>query len=782
MGKNDTLYMKRPASWPYELGRDAIPLGNGKTGVLVPGSVGDEEIIFNRYDLWHWQMRGELPNVSDALPKMRELIDAGKYTEANDCMFDRLRERGYASKTGSPLTLGSLKLHFKTEASFSRYRRVLRMDSGECEVSYRQGTRRAERRCFVSREDDTFYYEYTSNEESEAVLSFDIFDDGTPDLDKVRENVRLGMTRSCSDNEIAFLVRADGQEYGARLRIFGAKTAASGNTIKVAGKSFRIAVKCCSGEGSLSALDAPADFDYGEKAAEHARLHGALYRRSDISFSEGGERFNEDLLDEAYDEAASPELIEKMWRFGRYLFISGTCEGGLPFPLYGLWHTKYNAAWSQHVANENVQAIYWHVNAGGLAELVLPLIDYYTSALDIFRSNAERLFGCKGIFIGAYTTPVNKHLSVNVPVILNFTGVAGWLCRHFYQYYLMSGDRETLDAKILPFMIEAADFYLDYIRYDESGGIVYYPCVSPENSPKNLVDPNRNYERHPNPVTKNATVEIAIVKELLSNLTSLINETGKYTEYLGRLEKALADMPEYMINGDGALKEWLTDELEDAYNHRHVSHIYPLFPGEEISKENDPRIYAAIERAVDLRELGSQTGWSLAHMASIYATLERADDTLECLDTLLKGCTLNNFMTMHNDWRNMGISLDWRTPIQLDANMGFVNAVQKMLFDERNGFLRLLPALPKRLGKGRAEGLCFTRGRVSLEWNTEEGTLLASVCFSRDGDIKLGLPEGFAVAEAELLTGGGACYVLGDTVNLQGKSDSVFRIACKRDK
>ena len=283
-------------------------------------------------------------------------------------------------------------------------------------------------------------------------MSFDIFDDGTPDWDKVREDVRLGMTRSCSDNEIAFLVKADGQEYGARLRIFGAKTAASGNTIKVSGKSFRIAVKCCSGEGSLSALDAPADFDYGEKAAEHARLHGALYRRSDISFFEGGERFNEDLLDEAYDEAASPELIEKMWRFGRYLFISGTCEGGLPFPLYGLWHTKYNAAWSQHVANENVQAIYWHVNAGGLAELALPLIDYYTSALDIFRSNAERLFGCKGIFIGAYTTPVNKHLSVNVPVILNFTGVAGWLCRHFYQYYLMSGDRETLDAKILPFI------------------------------------------------------------------------------------------------------------------------------------------------------------------------------------------------------------------------------------------------------------------------------------------------------------------------------------------
>lgn len=779
MGKNDTLYMKRPASWPYELGREAIPLGNGKTGVLVPGSVGDEEIIFNRYDLWHWEISRALPDVSGALQKARELIDAGKYAEANDCIFDNLKERGYASKAGSPLTLGSLRLHFKTGAPFSHYRRILHMDRGECEISYRQNTRSAKRNCFVSRHDDAFYYEYVSNEDTEVLLSFDIFDDGTPDLDKVRDDIKCGLTHSCFENGIDFLIKTDKHEYGAKIRVFGAKAIAKDNTLMIVGKSFRIAVKCCSGNGSLSTLNAPTDFNYSEKAAEHARLHSALYHTSDIHLADGDDRFNEELLDEAYEDKASPELIEKMWRFGRYLFISGTCEGGLPFPLYGLWQTKYNAAWCQHVANENVQIIYWHINAGGLAELALPLINHYTSAIDIFKSNAKNLFGCNGIFIGAYTTPVNKHLSVGVPVILNFTGVAGWLCQHFYKYYLMSGDKETLDTKILPFMIAAADFYLDYIQYDENGKIVYYPCVSPENSPKNLVDPKRHYERHPNPVTKNATIEIAIIKELFNNLITLINETGKYTEYLDRLKKALADMPEYMINSDGALKEWLTDELKDAYNHRHVSHIYPLFPGEEISKENDPRIYAAIERAVDLRELGSQTGWSLAHMASIYATLGRADATLECIDTMLKACTLNNFMTMHNDWRNMGISLDWKTPIQLDANMGFVNAVQKMLFDERNGFVKLLPALPKRLYRGYAEKMHFTKGHVSFKWNTEDKMLSADVCFSRDGDINIKLPEGFAAPKVERISGDGAYDILENKVIMHGKINSTFRITCK---
>lgn len=181
----------------------------------------------------------------------------------------------------------------------------------------------------------------------------------------------------------------------------------------------------------------------------------------------------------------------------------------------------------------------------------------------------------------------------------------------------------------------------------------------------------------------------------------MIHETKEHTEYLSILEKALADMPPYLINSDGAIKEWAVEELEDYYEHRHVSHIYPLFPGEEVTKETDPVMYAAIEKAVDLRELGAQSGWSLTHMAAIYAALGRSERVMECLDTLLKGCVIPNLFTLHNDYRNMGVALTWKEPpVQMDANMGFVNAVQMMLFQEIKGCIRLLPALPERLVRG----------------------------------------------------------------------------------
>ena len=778
MRKNDTLYMKRPASWPRELGRDAVPLGNGKTGALVPGSVGDEEIIYNRYDLWHWEKKSEIPDLHDTLQKVRNQIDAGDYETANDYMYNQLCNNGYNSKSGKPMILGSLKLHFETESLFSHYRRILHMDRSECEVRYHQKNNAVRRNCFLSRCDDIFYYTYEATEDANVTVSFDVFDDRTPDHARVREEIKDQLTIICTTQGIDYLVKTATHEYGAKVRIFGADVTVEGKTLTLRGKQFRIAVSFCSGHDSLSQLAAPSDFDYRKKLEAHAVLHRALYHCTDICLAQGEDRCNEDLLDEAYENEASPELIEKMWRYGRYLFVSGTCEEGLPFPLYGLWHTKYNAMWPQHVANENVQIIYWHTNVGGLANLIRPLIDYYASAIDIFKEDAKKLFGCDGIYVSVYTTPANKHLSVSLPVTLNFTGVAGWLSQHFYKYYAMTGDRETLDAKILPFMLEAAKFYLDYIRYDENGKIVYYPCVSPENTPRNLEIPGKHYVRHPNPVTKNAVIEIAIIKELFQNLIGLINETGKHVEYLPRLQTALADLPDYQINRDGALKEWITESLEDNYAHRHMSHIYPLFPGEEISKEDQPDIFKALERAVDLRELGSQSGWSLAHMASIYATLGRADATLECLDVLLKGCTLNNFMTLHNDWRNMGVALTWpEVPVQLDANMGFVNAVQKMLFDERNDRLLLLPALPQRLAKGSAEGLHFTKGCVSMAWDLSAKTLTADIRFHRDGDMTIKLPEGFP--SASVTTATGTYDMTENRLILKGTRGSAFQIVCE---
>lgn len=767
MSKNDILYMKRPASWYGDLGREGLALGNGKTGALVLGGVGTEEIIFNRSDMWNSYHHTELPRLDGVLKKMRTSIDSGDYINANSMLYDELVKSGYSSDPGVPQTLGSLKIDFKTDTLFSDYRRILYMDKAECEIKYSQKEKSVSRKCFISRKDDTFYYNFTSNEETEAFISFGIYDDKTSNTNRIREEVKDSLYISYSDSGIDFSFKSKWTEGSAKVRIFGAEAREEKGRIKVRGKNFRIAIKCFSGKGSIKKAIEPADFSYDEKLKEHVLLHKKLYNSADIRLCKGENKTNEELLDIAYEKNASPELLEKMWRFGRYLFICGTHKNGHPLPLYGLWHSKYYPMWAQNVANENVEIIYWHTNVGGLSEIVLPLINYYHSQIEVFREAADKIFGCKGIFIGTYTALPNKYLSVFVPVILNFTGVAGWIAQHFYKYYRYTGDTKTLNEKILPFMIEATDFYLSYIQYDENGKIVYYPCVSPENSPKNLIEKVTSPMGHPNPVTKNAVIEIAIVKELFTNLKALISETGKYPEYLEKLEYALERMPEYLINSDGAVKEWSTPELDDNYNHRHVSHIYPLFPGEEISKEDDPVLYSAFERAVDLRELGAQSGWSLAHMASIYATMGRGEDVLECLDTLAKGGTLNNFFTLHNDYRKMGITLDWDPAVvQLDANMGFVNAIQKMIFDERKYVIKILPAISERLKKGSAERLRFTKGKASVKW--DENSVTAKITFTKDGIARLLFPAGYRIT-SECKTENG--YII-----LDGKKGDKFTV------
>lgn len=778
MSKNDILYMSRPASWERDMGKDSTPLGNGKTGALLQGGAAKEEIIINRSDCWWYYHKKELPDVSESLAKMRELIDKGEWEAANRYMYDRLCDNEYFCEPGMPFLLGSLKIKFVANELFTDYSRKLFMDKAECEITYNQGSKNNLRRCFISRRDDTLYYEYRANEKTKITVDFGMYNDFTDYTRMARERLDGKIEENRCDNGIDYAVKNDETEYSVSIRIFGAQSKLENGVITMDTDYFRLALKCNSGKGAKKKIKTPCDFDYNEKLNSHISLHKRLYNSCDIKLCRGRNLTNEVLLEESFQKKASPELIEKMWRFGRYLFICGADKKGLPFPLYGLWHYRYAPMWSQHVANENVEIIYWHLNAGGLAELILPLINYYYSGMEEFRNNAKKLYGCKGIFIGGYSSPANKQISVFVPVILNFTGVAGWLSQHFYKYYLMTGDRKTLDGKIFPFMLAAADFYLDYVTYDQNGQVVYYPSVSPENSPKNLIKAAKGHFGHPNPVTKNAVMELSIIKELFTNLISLINETGEHTEYIEKLQYVLDRMPPYLINKDGALKEWATPELEDNYAHRHISHIYPLFPGEEISKENDPVLYSALERAVDLRELGAQSGWSLAHTASIYATLGRGEQVMYMLDTLLKASTVNNFFTLHNDYRNMGCTVTWEDfPVQMDANMGLVNALQMMLINERCGVVHLLPALSKRLKKGSASKLCFTKGKVDIRWNTESKEFSAKIRLTREGKIKIKLPTGF-----EGLTvgsAGGKFSVNGDFVVFEGSKDDLLTVTNK---
>ncbi|WP_372798281.1 glycoside hydrolase family 95-like protein, partial [Pontiella sp.] len=240
----------------------------------------------------------------------------------------------------------------------------------------------------------------------------------------------------------------------------------------------------------------------------------------------------------------------------------------------------------------------------------------------------------------------------------------------------------------------------------------------------------------------NATMDFALAKEVLMHLI----ESGDDVE---RWQAMLDKIPAYQVNEDGAVCEWMHEFFDDNYAHRHQSHIYPVFPGLEVTRESDPELFKAFEVAIRKRleiGIGSQTGWSLAHMANVYARMGEGDDALNCLSLLARACVMNNFYTTHNDWRNSGIGVDFApAPYQIDANFGWTAAVQEMLLFSVPGKITVLPAISSDWKTGSVKGLLSRGGvEVSIDWNLSERVEVGLVAGS-DQSVMLSTPYGGSV-------------------------------------
>lgn len=755
-GRN-TLVLRYPASWWRGMWREGLPSGNGEIGASVYGAVHDETILLTHEALWHWGKKSPLPDVSHTLHTTRRLMDEGRFLEASWNLTNALKDRGYEARLAARFPVADLKLTMPCRAAFRRYLRRLDMETGEVSVSWRDGEHSFVRKLFVSRSHGAIVYLVEGDTPVEGAFRLAFHPTDSPRLVEACKEIEATVSVK-ADGEYLYYAATndDGTDFGAVLRLVaegGEVAAEEARALRFSGAARVLAlVKLFVKEpreaawarlqAELSQL--PAEYDH--LLAAHAELHGRLFHSAEIEL-EGDDlgRANEELLLEAYEGEAPAELVRKMWAYGRYLFISGTRPEGQPFGLYGLWGGDYRLIWGHNMANENVQMIYWHAPVGGLVELVTSLIRYYESMLDQFRENARKLYGCRGIYIPAGTTPGFGYPNQIVPVIMNWTGAAAWLSRHFYDYYRFTGDRAILVEKVLPFMRETARFYEDFLVTGDDGYFKFYPSVSPENTPQNFMPTDGRPLAHPMPTTVNATMDFALLKELLTNLIEGSREAGLYADEIERWEGMLQKIPDYQVNEDGAIREWMDERFDDRYEHRHLSHIYPVFPGQEFVREKDPERFQAFEVAVKKRVLGAQTGWSLAHMAAIYARLGDGDKALECLDLLARSCLLANFMTLHNDWRNMGICLSMsEAPVQLDAAMGWVNAVQEMLLYVSPEFVKLLPALPGKWARGRVRDLRLCTGRVSFTWDLPAGTFEAELVAERATRLTLKVPEQFA--------------------------------------
>ncbi len=483
--------------------------------------------------------------------------------------------------------------------------------------------------------------------------------------------------------------------------------------------------------------------DYADLLDQHAKIHGEMFNRMRLDLGGGADhgRTTEELLEHSSYEEMNRALIEKEFDAGRYNIISST--GQLPPTLQGLWGGTYVPGWaSDFTHNGNVPSAIAANLMGNMPELMLAYTSYIESIVPWLEINAKHLFGARGVVLPSRSTThgFNNALNPNFAGGM-WVGGAGWAAHFFYDYYLYTGDREFLANRALPFMEKAVAFFEDYLYEGPDGKWVFSPTQSPENTPG-----NSNSQ-----ASFNATMDVAVAKELLRNTITASRELGCNEDKIPLWEEMLEKMPEYMIDDNGIIKEWLTPRLENRDSHRHSSQLYPLFDGmpEEIAQS--PELQAAfrksIEYKLDRHWKNNQRGFmsfGLVQLGQAATSLGEGELAYHCLKHLVNRFWLNNLASMHNH----------RSLFNMDISGGMPAVIIKMLVASEPGRIQLLPALPKAWPAGTIEGV-LCRGQIevrSLQWSP--GKVLVNLMASRKQTLTLDIPADitqFAVKEGDVM-------------------------------
>ena len=437
------LKLKTPSSWQGDLWKDALPCGNGKIGAAVYGGIKQETILVNHNRLWHWGKRSNIPDVSEALKETRKLIQQGRYDLANSISSDALCAQGYESKLYAPCPVGDIRIKMHQEEAFKSYQRVLDMESGEVQVKWISRDNPISRKTFVSRIRDVIVVAIESPQNNIGMeLTMCLHETYGDDVKWMKAETETAVYQK--EGCLIYESRdGQGNHFGMVFKILKCDGETELSDKKVDIRSASAVVGAAKVFGSMDAVKSHEEAmktleslpkHYDSLLAEHKKEHSRLFHSAGLELEEDEknekEYSNEEWLLDTYEKGISNSLCEKLWHYGRYLFISGTDPEELPFNMYGLWGGRYELMWSHNMANINIQMMYWQCISGGYVSYIKALIDYYYNLMPDLRENAEKVFGMAGIYLPAGTTPGYGLINQIVPVIVNWIGGAGWIALH----------------------------------------------------------------------------------------------------------------------------------------------------------------------------------------------------------------------------------------------------------------------------------------------------------------------------------------------------------------